>query len=82
MSGIAWNPDGEQIAIAYCNLEFLGIQVGTPGTAPESVTYTVHCTVQPDTPRASYVFNIEDPTKPLLELAPPFHLVSWSVMAS
>lgn len=56
VSSIAWNPDGEQIAIAYCNLEFLGLQ--------------------PETPKTSYIFNIEDPTKPLLDLYPPYHLVS------
>ena len=63
---------GNSIAIAYCNLEFLGLQ--------------------PETPRTSYIFNIgkrkhqnaqisfclysEDPTKPLLDLIPPYHLVS------
>merc|ERR1719220_2549752 len=56
VAGIAWNPDGEQIAIAYCNLEFQALAL--------------------DTPRASYVFHIEDPTKAALELSPPFHLVS------
>ncbi|XP_023346915.1 dynein intermediate chain 3, ciliary [Eurytemora carolleeae] len=33
VSSIAWCPDGERLAITYCNLEFQAIQPGTPKTS-------------------------------------------------